>query len=372
MERWGWKTSCFILCLLAVLMGGGIFGAADSNTPTALEQARNSLSGITVEEQRVTAALFELSSQIQLLDTQIRDLNHDIAIQREAAAAKQQQIDRATVSYERVRDAVGAVLRARQRAGAASSIDALLSAESLTDLIHRINLLRDLSRNTNSQMEAISKAKAQLDNERKALAQLVDGLEARQQDVVRAKAAQAKVRKTLEIRLESLSAQKGRYQGYLATMETQWKSLKPLFRETVRSFNGIIASGGLPPDTVVMSYSLFGAKGTILEGPFNQALAKRSELPRMAFDIHPEVVTLDFPGYSMVLQGQFRLRDPQTIEYVVTGGAFYNVALNRSALEDLFSEGDFVFQLRSMIGSNRINRIDTQEGTMDLWINGTP
>jgi len=363
----------FILIgLVGMILSVNLCSTADSRSPSAVENTKQKLTGVSSEEQRVATSLFELSSQISLLDTRIAKLNADISTQRRQAIEKQQQIDLATASFERARNSMGEILRSRQRAGAGSTLEILLSAENLKDLIQRVNLLQDLSHSASAQMQAIETARATLNKEQQALADLVKHLEAQQQELRAAKEKQNGVRRTLENKLNALHAEKGFYTDYLQTMEGRWRSLKPLFSQTVKSFNGIIASGGLPPDTVTMSYSLFYSKVTFLQNAFNRALAARSDLPKMVFTLHTDSVTLEFPTYEMQLQGHFRLVNPQTLEYVVTGGAFYGTALSPSALQDLFSEGDFVFSLKTMIGTNRIQRIDPHEGTMDLWINGTP
>lgn len=340
--------------------------------PAAMTEAAEALSGISEEEHRIIEELFEMSALIEWMNTEIIRLNREAGEISSEISEKQQQIEQEALAFEKAKANMAQVLKSQQRAGAASVLEIILNAKDLKDLIHRINILRDVSRNTLGLIHEIEDTQARLVEEQQALKDMLGQRQEQQKSIQQARDRQAAARLERERYLNSLQADKAQYEAYLQTMEARWTKLKPLFSDTVRSFNRMIGTGGLPADTVTVSYSLFYAKGRIDEEKLNSALRNRSDLPRLTFGLHADRVTLDFPEYDITLVGKLVRVDSHTLQFDVTGGTFYDFSLSGSAIQDLFSAGDLIFDLGSMIGNHGINRIDTYDGYIELLITGRP
>lgn len=355
--------------LAALLFFSGWSSYAAPAAPQADVELRQRLSQTTAQERAVMESLFRLSAEIGLWETEIQKAQEAIAAQEALITAQQGLIDGSARRFDSLRDSLGILLRSQQRAGAGSRLETLLGAQSLKDLMRRINLLRDLTRSTDRLMTEVETSRKDLETRKQQMTQALSALQAQRQTLEEAHSRRLQARGDLERYLASLKTDKAKYEADLKLMETRWQSLKPLFAEAIGGVNRLIAAGGLPPDTVTVSLSLFGGtKGYIHQDRFNSALAQEKSLPRMTFGFNPGKMTLEFPGYEITLSGQLQLKDPQTLEYVVASGTFYGLPLSDSALRDLFSQGDLVFSLRTMIGNTAIRRIELREGLVELQI----
>lgn len=331
-------------------------------------EAQDKLTQITEEEQAIIESLFVLSSEIELLGTQLEKLGQDLVKINGDIEEKNSEIKLKAEAYEKLAESLAQVLRIQQRSGVASSIEVLLKSKDLKDFISRVNLLRDLSRNVDGLMRETASAKMALERERKNLTELLNALE--DQETVLAKTAEDKnkARDELEAYLDSLESEKAHYEAYLDSIEQTWNALKPLFSKTIKAFSQIIERGDMPEDTVEVVMSLFNTRGIIREEKFNRILSERSDLPPLDFDFKSDGVVLSFPSHEVELIGTFELVDNQTIRYAVTGGLFYNLPMSQSALSDLFSDGDLVFNLKTILGKNTIRRIDNYDDRLELQI----
>jgi hypothetical protein len=211
-------------------------------------------------------------------------------------------------------------------------------------------------------------AKSSLERERANLNEMLVELENQEALLVKKAEDKNMARLELEAYLDSLESEKEHYEAYLDSIEKIWNDLKPLFSLTIKSFTQIIEKGDMPEDTVEVVLSLFNTRGIIREVKFNQILSQRSDLPELKFDFKSDGVVLKFPSHEVELNGTFELVDNQTIKYVVKGGQFYKLPMSQSALADLFSEGDLVFNLKSILGKNTIRRIDYYEDRLELQV----
>lgn len=360
--------SWLLICIICIGLGSSTGAYGSVNSPAAIKEASETLSGISAEEHRIIGELFEMSALIEWMNTEISRLNEEMRTLTGEIDKKQQLIEQEALSYEKAKANMAEVLRNQQRAGAASALDIILSARDLKDLIHRINVLRDLSRNTVALMDEIEATQMRLTAEQRALRNLLENRQAQQNTLSASYERQRSARLERERYLNALQTDKAHYEAALQTMEKRWKSLKPIFSDTVHSFNRMIESGGLPADTVAMTYSLFYAKGRISQDKLNAALSNRKELPRLKFGLQAGQVTLDFPDYTITLAGKFVRVDGHTLQYEVTGGTFYGYPMSGDALQDLFSAGDLVFDLGTMIGNHAIDRIDMHDGYIELTV----
>lgn len=353
-----------VALLVCVLIGFHALAAAQPQNTEAQEK----LTQITDEEQAIIESLFVLSSEIELLNTQLQKLGQDIEQIETEIALKNDEIQVLNDAFERLRTNLAQVLKIQQRSGVASSIEVLLKSKDLKDFVSRVNLLRDLSRNVDGLMKETELAKSALEREKVNLTELLKTLENQEALLIKTAEDKNKAREELEAYLNSLESEKAHYEAYLKSIEKTWNELKPLFSKTIKAFAQIIERGDMPEDTVEVVMSLFNTRGIIRENKFNRILSERSDLPELSFDFRSDGVVLKFPSHEVELYGTFELVDNQTIKYVVTGGQFYRLPMSNSALSDLFSDGDLVFNLKAILGKNTIRRIDYYDDRLELQI----
>lgn len=344
-----------------------MMGSVSFAQPNEIE-AQNQLTQITKEEQTIIESLFVLSSEIEMLNTELSKLGEAIESVELKIQEKERAITAQEVAYNALKTNLGEVLRIQQRSGVASNVEIILGAKNLKDLVNRINLLRDLSKNVDGLMNETESVRLKLERERETLDELLVEMENQEDLLIQTAADKNKAKLELELYLEGLASEKDHYQAYLDSIEKVWASLKPLFGDTIQSFTEIIEKGDLPEDTVEVTLSLLSARGTIQEDNFNALLDKREDLPELTFDFKADGIRLSFPSYEVEIEGYFELLDSQTIQYVVTGGNFYNLPMSESALKDLFSEGDLIFNLKSILGKNTIKKITNFEDRLELQI----
>ncbi|HAS73850.1 MAG TPA: hypothetical protein DCS67_06875 [Clostridiales bacterium UBA8960] len=360
------KRFYFVLLALILLTMTGYINL--SFTQPQNVEAQDKLNQITEEEQAIIEALFVLSSEIELLNTELLKLGQDILQIEAEVEQKNIEIHRLATTYESLKSNLAEVLRIQQRSGIASNLEILLKSKDLKDFVSRINLLRDLSKNVDNLMKETDFAKSSLERERANLNEMLVELENQEALLVKKAEDKNMARLELEAYLDSLESEKEHYEAYLDSIEKIWNDLKPLFSLTIKSFTQIIEKGDMPEDTVEVVLSLFNTRGIIREVKFNQILSQRSDLPELKFDFKSDGVVLKFPSHEVELNGTFELVDNQTIKYVVKGGQFYKLPMSQSALADLFSEGDLVFNLKSILGKNTIRRIDYYEDRLELQV----
>lgn len=356
------KGSWIILLMLFIL------GCPIGFSEPVDETAKDKLTEITEEEKGIVEALFVLSSEIELLNTELSQLSVQMADINSQIEASEASIIQLEAQYNQYRDNLAEVLRLQQRSGVASRVEALLNAKNLKDFIKRINILRDLSRNVDVLMVTVEGARLDVEREKEALEELLVALIDKEALIKKASEEKTKAKNELEAYLASLASERAHYESYLESITQVWSSLKPMFSKTIAAFTEIIETGSLPEDTVEVNVSLFNTRGTIWEDKFNQILSQKKALPELTFDFVKDGAKLNFPDYEITLIGQFELIDDQTIKYVVTGGAFYGLPMTQDSITDLFSEGDLVFSLKSLLGKNTLRRIDHFEDRLELAV----
>lgn len=357
-----------IILLSAVHPMGIVF--SDDARPEADKQIRKNITSIDSEERRIIEALFSISSDIRLFEIEIEKAAMAVDDKRREQTRQKELLNNQEQLFERQRQSLGQILRNQQRAGVGSRLNTLLSAENLKDFITRINILRDVTRGTQKQLVAMRQLSLTMADQQAQLQETVALLEEKKREIIKNQAAMARSKRELESYLSSLQADRSQYQRALNEMDMHWASLKPLFSQTIEVLNRLIASGGLPPETVSVSGTILNARARFDQSPFNAALSEVAGLPKMKFAFRKEGVTLEFPDQRLQLSGHFRLVTPQKLQFVVTGGVFYDLPLSESALKDLFSEGDILFDLKKMIGKTTIKSINSYEGYLELQVSG--
>lgn len=355
-----------ILLLTVMILGGFGFTTVTDNQP--MDEAKEKLEAISDTEQEIVEALFILSSEIELLNTEMAKLKLDIEQLNRDSIHKSEMIEIENENFKKIQDSLMQILKHQQRSGIGSYLNMILGSENISDFLNRLNLIRDLSKNTVRLMDEIDVSKRILEREKMELEALIINMENSQKALEEKLSSKKQAADALEEYLDSLEADKAYYEEYLNSIENVWKSLKPMFSETVKAFNTIIEKGDLPEDTIDVRLSLLSAVGTIHQDKFNRILSSRQDLPELKFIFKENSVDLEFPSYNLSLQGQFDLIDPQTVEFLVHSGSFYGLPLSESAIKDLFIEGDLSFKLQSILGKNTIRNITMKDKVLELSI----
>lgn len=361
------RTKCIMILLIFILILGG-FGSFAENDNQSMDEAKEKLEAIDETEQETVEALFILSSEIELLNTEMAKLQLNIEKLKEDSTHKSELIENENENYKTIQSSLMQLLKQQQKSGVGSYLHLILGSENIGDFLNRMNLIRDLSKNTVRLMDEIDVSKRILEREKQELETVIADLEDNQKALEETLSSKEEAAKALEDYLESLEADKAYYEDYLTSIEDVWNSLKPMFSETVKAFNTIIEKGDLPEDTIDVRFSLLSAVGTIHQEKFNKILSSRKDLPELKFIFKEDSVDLEFPSYNLELQGKFELIDPQTVEFSVQSGTFYDLPLSESAITDLFSEGDLNFKLESILGKNTIKNITVKDKLLVLSI----
>lgn len=355
-----------ILMIITLILSGFGFNSENNNQP--MDEAKEKLEAISETEQETVEELFVLYSEIELLNTDLNKLQLNIEQLNEQRFQKSKRIEDEIENYKTIQSSLLQILKHQQRSGVGSYLHMILGSEDISDFLSRLNLIRDLSKNTVRLMDEIDESMRILEREKLELETLIFDMEKNQKTLEETLISKEEVAKVLEEYLDSLEADKAYYEEYLTSIEDVWNSLKPMFSETVGAFNSIIENGDLPEDTIDVKFSLLSAVGTIHQEKFNEILSSRQDLPELKFIFKDDAVNLEFPSYNLELQGQFVLIDPKTVEFSVQTGTFYELPLSESAITDLFSEGDLIFKLESILGKNTIKKITMKERVLVLSI----
>lgn len=339
-----------------------------SETIAVPEEAFEKLTTMLEEEKMILESLFVLLSEIELLNTQVLMKEKEIETLTERYNEKEVELEEMVNTYETIKTSLKYVLRHQQRVGIGSYLEILFKSTGIKDLIHRINLLRDLSKNTADLIDNIALQQAMIEVEKMALLEIIDAVESQKKEIQVVLDSKEEVKMVLEATLESLSSDRAHYEAYLESIEMVWLDLKPLFTETIATFNQIIENDELPADTIEVRIGFLSAKGIIREEVFNRNLSLRDDLPELRFRFLEDEISLYFPSHEMVLTGQFELVEDQKVLYRVHSGSFYGLDLSEHALEDLFSFGDIVFNMASILGRNTIKSIEMRSGIIELDI----
>lgn len=347
------KKGFIIFILLAV----SVLGLAFAETPSVPGEAADKLESIELSERETTEKLFALYSEAEYMKSEIGSMEAAIADIQLDIVAKEKEIDDLVDQFETTKDTLKSVLKTRQRMGMGSFFQMVLESRDLNDLLDRLNLIRDLARNSDILLDNIQVQESAISQEKETLQTLKSGLEIKKYDLEEKLSVLRTSIAELEAFLESLSTEKATYEAYLRSIDEVWKSLKPMFSKTVADLNAIIERAEFPEDTIEVSLSLFSAKGYLNEEKFNQVLASKKILPVMSFEFNKEEAVLTLPEYQLELTGFFILTDPQTVSFNVDSGIFYGLPMSDNAIKDLFIDGSFVFNLKTLLGKNEIKEI---------------
>lgn len=339
-----------------------------AENPLDPNEAVDRLENLESIERETTEKLFALYSDIEFSKSELEAMENRLAGMQMELSLAEQRIDELIIEFETTKESLKSVLIARQKMGSVSLFQMVFESKNLSDLLDRLNLIKDLVRNSDALLEKLEVQEEVFTKEKMALEMMYKETELQKSELQNELMVLNSRKAELESFLESLSTEKSTYELYLSSIDEVWTSIKPMFLKSVTELNRIIERSEFPEDTVRVSFSFLSARGVLQEERFNQVLSEKQSLPTMIFDFQMEQVILEMPDYQLKLIGNFILMDPKTVVFNVSDGLFYGLPMNSNALDDLFGDVHFTFDLGALLGKNEIKEIIHEENQLILSI----
>lgn len=339
-----------------------------SDEDKSLLEIQESLSGISEEEKEVLERLFILSQEIEEMNRQNLQISKEIGDLNVEVEEIEKLIEIETLAYKENLSIMEDVLKTYQRSGPSSFIELILSSDSLKVLLQRLNALGDITRNTNNLLESLQESKAKLDTEKNKITERLLIIEEQQKKLEETLEKNFALKEELEIYLESLEGERTKYEEYLVQVEQYWTELKPLFVETTKIFSNMLYDTSLPPDAIKIELSLLSVKGIIEENTFKEIIANQSFPTKMEIEFSTDKLEVTIPDKHLFLTGYFEILENKRLVFIVDEGSFFGLPLEKSSIEDLFSEGYMELDLGEVLGKNKLKSIKINDDNIELQI----
>ncbi|HPU63113.1 MAG TPA: hypothetical protein PK304_03065 [Mobilitalea sp.] len=365
------KSCVLILLVLAVSIAVRPFKVSGEVKP--ITEANEKLQDISEQEKETLEKLFLITQEIEGLEKEEARIENEIdelglEIEKIDLSIKEEE-----ENYDNYLGLFEQVLKSYQRWGPASYIDIILKAEDLTSLIKSLNLIKDISRNTEELLFSIEESRQKLEQKKKELADSLVLLEEKNEELKDSIAAKQRLVKELEDFLNSLAEEKERYEEHLNNLKIMWDNLKGLFSIIVDEFSRIINEGNFTVEDLNLKFSLFGMKGSIHQDTINSILNEHSNLSKMIFTFENDTVRIEIPENHLILDGYFVIRSNTALEFVPESGFFYNMALEKGSIDELFKNGPMIFDFEKIEGDMinldiELKEISTEGGYLNFTI----
>ncbi len=361
------RKAAFIIMLISATILTYSFG--QTLTPgNSMGEINTTISQLDDDEIRILESLF-------LIQQEVRELENDqvrIELEIEELSNRIDNIEGDIVllerSYDNNLDVMEEVLRSYQRKGPLSNLQLILSSDSLSSLIKRINSIRDLSRNTNNLLETLESEKDELIQIKLELDEALKEIHERRIQLLRTIEEKTATIERLEQSLQDLQDEKERYEGYLAGLNDSWDQVKPIFLQTIQGITDTVQSGQLPESMLNIKISFSGITGRIFDEKLNEELSKKDYPTTAELLFHDDHVRLVMPKLNLIIRGNLIILDNKTLRFDITDGEYMGLALEKSAVMDLFNFGYLDLKFEKLLGNNTIRSINLQDGYMDLQI----
>lgn len=365
------KYPVIIALMLAVCLLVNPYKATGEVKP--IEEANRQLQEVTEEEQKALEQLFIYTQEIEGLKKEEARISDEIDRLLEEIEELDKSIAKEQVNYDENLAVLEKVLISYQRGGPASYLDILLNAKDLTSFIKSLNLIKDISKNTAELLASIEESKRQLEAGRKELSDKAVILEAKKQELEETIAAKNEVVKQQEEYLESLAEKKQQYQEYLDSLKIMWDNLKELFARLMDEFAKIISEGHFETEDLNLVFNFFNIKGSIHEDTFNRIVNDNSNLPDIFLSFGEDKVRVEVPDNRLVLDGHFELMSDSAVVFVPESGTFYDMALEKESIDELFSNGQLIIDLKKIAGDMvtigfELKEVNTKDGFINFRI----
>lgn len=335
---------------------------------TSLEIIEEKLLSITEEEREILEFLFLQVQEIEELEREEKSLNEELNIMQIEIESLEDRIIFEQQSYDDYKYVLKEVLKTYQRMGPGSYLEIILSSNSITDLFKRINTLRDLTKGTGKLLDDLDTSLEKLTSEKQKLDDKVQKLESKQVSLREAIDKKALVIKAKEDYLMSLADDRDYFLERLDYMNNIMNELKVLISELSDEFTYLIEQADFSEDAIKLEFTLSGMKGSMDEEVFNKIISEHGGFPEMNFKFLPGQIELEIPGKKVYFVGEFIVLDGKSLQYEIKAGSIYDLKLEKTSIEDLFSSGYFILNLEPILGKNYIKSIESKNGYIDLII----
>lgn len=338
-----------------------------------ITEANEKLKEISEQEQQTLEKLFIIVQEIEEMEREeariIKEID-DLTIEIEELDLS---IEKEQENYDTYLNLLKRVLISYQRGGPASYIDIILKAEDLTSFIKSLNLIKDISRNTGELLASIEESRLYLEEIRQNHLDNISLLEVKKEELKEPIATRQRLVKELEEYLDSLEEEKERYQEHLNNLKLMWENLKELFSKIVDEFSRIIGEGHFTLEDLNLKFNFFSLKGSIHEDTFNRIINENSNLSNIVFSFEKEGVIVQVPDNNLVLKGSFVVREETALEFVPTDGTFYNMALEKESIEELFRNRPMIIDFENVVGDMiiidiKLDEVVAQDGYLHFTI----
>lgn len=364
-----------VLLLLMISVSITIKPSKVNGEVKPVTEANEKLKEISEQEQETLEKLFSITQEIEEMEREEARITEEIKMIESEIEQLDLSIRREEENYNNYLDLLKQVLVSYQRGGPASYIDIILRAEDLSLLINSLNLIKDISKNTGELLNSIEESRTELERRKQNLSESIDKLNAKKEELKESMEAKQKLADKLEDFLNSLAEEKEKYEEQLNNLKLVWENLKELFKEFVDEFTEIISEGYFSLDDLNLKFNLFYIEGSINEDTFNSIINDNSKLVKMYFHFDDDIIRIEIPDFSLVLKGNFVIRNDASLEFVPESGTFYNMALEPESVEELFKNGPMIFDLKKMAGEEtadkniKIKDVHSGDGYLYFTIN---
>ena len=145
-----------------------------------------------------------IDQEIQLLYTQIQNMNAQLSAYNILIADKQDELDHAQSNYEKLSDENKIRIRAMEEEGEISYWEELFKANSFSDLLDRLNIVEEIAASDNRRMKELSQAADQVVVAQEELMGEKDEMELAKQELDEAEAEMAVKRQEADAILQEL------------------------------------------------------------------------------------------------------------------------------------------------------------------------
>jgi peptidoglycan hydrolase CwlO-like protein len=360
------KSGFIILLIFATLFTYSFGQLVDPNQ--SMGEINTTISQLSEEEIQILESLFLIQQEVRELEIKQERTELEIEDLEKKIGNIEDEISGLEQSYNNNLDVMEDVLKSYQRKGPLSNLQLILSSDSLNTLIKRINSIRDLSRNTNELLVTLENEKEELVSIKLELDETLEIIQERRVQLLKTIEDKTATIQRLQDSLQNLQEEKERYEGYLSGLNDSWDQVKPIFLQTIQGITDTVESGQLPESMLNVRISLTGISGRIFDEELNDELSKKDYPTPAKLLFHEDHVRLVMPDLNLNIRGNLIILDNKTLRFEITDGEYMGLALEESAVMDLFDFGYLDLKFEKLLGNNTIRSIDLQDGYMNLQI----
>lgn len=342
-----------------------------ASTLTETFEAEDDLERLQIEEKEILDALFLLSQEVNELLRQELRLKEDIKALDINIKSLDENINIKQRDYDDGLSVMEEILRNYQKKGPVSYLQLILSSDSVGTLIDRINGIRDISRGTEKLLDRLQSEKEALVMEKMRLDESLEQLNRKRNELQSSITAKEEASLELENRLSALQDERGKYEEWLAQLESSLVDIKPVFTDTIAQLSSDIESGNLSQDLITIKLGLDGVSGTILDESLNRDLSLKNYPTRVKIFFVKDVMTLEMPDLQLTMKGSLEHLDERTLGFSLDVGEFMGLTLEKAAMEELFSDGLLKLRFDALLGNNTIRSIRLEDGYLYMNIKTT-